>query len=63
VKVTKVTMYLIIVDLNGKRVDDRIWKLDEAAAAMMALVECDCGFHLAVITARSDVDKTFVSTI
>ena len=56
-------MYLIIVDLNGERVDDRIWKLDEAAAAMMALVECDCGFHLAVITARSDVDKTFVSTI
>ena len=53
-------MYLIIVDLNGKRVDDRIWKLDEAAAAMMALVE---GFHLAVITARSDVDKTFVSAI
>ena len=59
-KVTKVTMYLIIVDLNGKRVDDRIWKLDEAAAAMMALVE---GFHLAVITARSDATESFVSAI
>ena len=56
-------MFLVIVDSNGKRVDERVWKLDEAAAAMMALVECDCGFHLAVMTARSDVDKTFVSAI
>ena len=57
-------MYLIIVDLNGKRVDDRIWKLDEAAAAMMALVECDCGLlHLAVITTRLDATEPFVSVI
>ena len=56
-------MFLIIVDLNGKRVDDRIWKLDEAAAAMRALVECDRGIHLAVITMRSDATESFVSAI
>ena len=57
-------MYLIIVDLNGKRVDGRIWELAEATAAMMALVECDCSlFHLAVITARSDATESFVSAI
>ena len=56
-------MYLIIVDLNGKRVDGRIWELAEATAAMRALIECDFGVHLAVITMRSDVDETFVSTI
>ena len=56
-------MYLIIVDLNCKRVDERVWKLNEAAAAMMALEECDCGVHLAVITMRSDTTKSFVSTI
>ena len=56
-------MFLVLVDPNVKRVDERIWKLDEAAAAMMALVECGCGVHLAVITMRSDVDESFVSTI
>ena len=56
-------MFLVIVDSNGKRVDERVWKLDEAEAAMMALVECGCGVHLAVTTMRSDVDESFVSTI
>ena len=56
-------MFLVLVYSNGKRVDDRVWKLDEAAAAMMALVECGCGVHLAVTTMRSDVDESFVSTI
>ena len=56
-------MFLVIVDSNGKRVDERVWKLDEATAAMRALVECGCGVHLAVITMRSDVDESFVSTI
>jgi hypothetical protein len=56
-------MFLVLVYPNGKRVDDRVWKLDEAKAAMRALVECGRGVHLAVITMRSDVDKSFVSTI
>jgi len=56
-------MYLIIVDLNGKRVDGRIWELAEATAAMRALVECDRGSHLAVITMRLDATESFVSAI
>ena len=56
-------MFLVLVYSNGKRVDERVWKLDEAAAAMMALEECDCGVHLAVITMRSDATKSFVSAI
>ena len=57
-------MFLVIIDSNGKRVDERVWKLDEAAAAMMALVECDCGLlHLAVITTRLDATEPFVSVI
>jgi len=56
-------MFLVLVDSNGKRVDDRVWKLDEAKAAMRVLVECDYDVHLAVITMRSDVDESFVSTI
>ena len=55
-------MFLVLVDSNGKRVDERVWKLAEATAAMKALVEYDCGVHLAVITMRSDVGETFVST-
>ena len=56
-------MFLVLVYPNGKRVDDRVWKLDEAKAAMRALVECDCDVHLAVITMRSDANESFVSTI
>ena len=56
-------MFLVLVYPNGKCVDDRVWKLDEAKAAMRALVECGRGVHLAVITMRSDVDESFVSTI
>ena len=56
-------MFLVLVDSNGKRVDERVWKLDEAKAAMRALVECGCGVHLAVITMRSDANESFVSTI
>jgi len=56
-------MFLVLVYPNGKRIDERVWNLDEAKAAMRALVECGCGVHLAVITMRSDVDESFVSTI
>ena len=49
-------MFLVLVDSNGKRVDERVWKLDEAKAAMRALVECGCGVHLAV---RSDATESF----
>ena len=56
-------MFLVIVDSNGKRVDERVWKLDEARAAMAALEGCDCDVHLAVITMRSDANESFVSTI
>ena len=55
-------MFLVLVDSNGKRADGRVWKLDEAKAAMRALVECDCDVHLAVVTVRSDADESFVST-
>ena len=56
-------MFLVIVDSNGKRVDERVWELAEATAAMRALVECDRGIHLAVITMRLDATESFVSTI
>ena len=56
-------MFLVIVDSNGKRVDERVWKLDEARAAMAALEGCDCDVHLAVITMRSDANGSFVSSI
>ena len=56
-------MFLVLVYPNGKYVDERVWKLDEAKAAMRALVDCDCGVHLAVITMRSDANESFVSTI
>ena len=56
-------MFLVLVDSNGKRVDERCWGLNEAKAALAALVECGYGVHLAVITMRSDVDESFVSTI
>ena len=56
-------MFLVLVDSNGKHVDERVWKLDDAKAAMRALVECGYGVHLAVITMRSDVDESFVSTV
>ena len=57
-------MFLVIVDSNAKRVDERIWELAEAAAAMRALIERDCGLlHLAVITMRSDATESFVSAI
>ena len=56
-------MFLVLVDSNGKRVDERCWGLNEAKAALAALVECDCGVHLAVITMRSDANESFVSTV
>ena len=56
-------MFLVLVYPNGKCVDERVWKLDEAKAAMRALVECDCDVHLAVITMRSDANESFVSTV
>ena len=56
-------MFLVLVYPNGKCVDKRVWKLDEARAAMAALEGCDCDVHLAVITMRSDVDESFVSTV
>ena len=48
------TMFLVLVDSNYERTDDRIWKLDEAKAAMRALVECDLSIHLAVIRSVSE---------
>ena len=56
-------MFLVLVDSNGKRVDERCWGLNEAKAALAALEECGCGVHLAVITMRSNADESFVSTI
>ena len=32
-------MFLVLVYPNGKCVDDRVWKMDEAKAAVRALVE------------------------
>ena len=56
-------MFLVLVYPNGKCVDERVWKLDEAKAALAALEECGCGVHLAVITMRSDANESFVSSI
>ena len=56
-------MFLVLVDSNGTRIDERCWGLNEAKAALAALEECDCGVHLAVITMRSDANESFVSTI
>ena len=56
-------MFLVLVYPNGKCVDERVWKLDEAKAALAALEECGYGVHLAVITMRSDANESFVSSI
>ena len=56
-------MFLVLVDSNGKRVDERCWGLNEAKVALAALEECGCGVHLAVITMRSDANESFVSSI
>ena len=56
-------MFLVLVDSNGKRADERCWELTEAKAALAALEWCDCGVHLAVVTVRSDATESFVSTI
>ena len=40
-------MFLVLIDSNGKRVDDRVWELADAKAALAALEECGCGVHLA----------------
>ena len=47
-------MFLVLVYPNGKYVDERVWKLDEAKAAMRALVECDLSVHLAVLRSVSE---------
>ena len=52
-------MFLVLVDSNGKRVDDRIWELAEAKAALAALEGCGCDVHLAV---RSNANESVVST-
>ena len=56
-------MFLVLVDSNGKRVDERCWGLNEAKAALVALEGCDCEVHLAVVMVRSDATESFVSTI
>ena len=56
-------MFLVLVDSNGERVGERCWELAEAKAALAALEWCGCDVHLAVVTVRSDVDESFVSTI
>jgi len=44
-------MFLVLVDSNGKRVDERCWYLaEDANAALAALEECGCDVHLAVIS-------------
>ena len=55
-------MFLVLVGPNGKRVDDRIWELAEAKAALAALEGCGCDVHLAVITVRSNANESSVST-
>ena len=56
-------MFLVLVDSNGKRVDERVLEVGRSKGAMAALEECDCGVHLAVITMRSDANESFVSSI
>ena len=56
-------MFIVLVDSNGKRIDERCWGLDEAKAALAALEECGCDAHLAVTTARSNANEPFVFTI
>ena len=56
-------MFLVLVDSNGKRVDERCWGLNEAKAALAALEGCDCDVHLAVVMVRSDANESFVSSI
>ena len=51
-------MILVLVDLNGERIDDRAWELKDAGAAMVALQSCCIPAHLAV---RSNANETFVS--
>ena len=58
-------MFLVLVDSNGKRVDDRVWELADAKAALAALEferlwQCVLSVHLAV---GSDATESFVSTI
>ena len=58
-------MFLVLVDSNGKRVDERCWDLAEAKAALAALEEWPRHIqlvHLAVITVRSNANESFVST-
>ena len=50
-------MLLVIVDLNGKRLDDRSWALNEAHIALEALAMCGMEAHLEV---RSTADESFV---
>ena len=50
-------MFLVLVDSNGKRVDDRCWDLNEAKAALAALAECGTEAHLEV---RSIANESFV---
>ena len=55
-------MFFVLVDSNGKRVDERCWDLNEAKAALAALEECGGDVHLAVTTARSNANEPFVFT-
>ena len=50
-------MLLVLVDLNGKRVDDRCWDLIDAHIALEALAVCGIEAHLEV---RSNVNDVFV---
>ena len=52
-------MFLVLVDSNGERVDDRCWDLNEAKAALEASEECGIKAHLEV---RSITNESFVST-
>ena len=52
-------MFQVIVDSNGKRVDERCWDLNEAKAALAALEEFGTERHLEV---RSTADESFVFT-
>ena len=50
-------MYLIIVDLNFRRVDDRCWDLIDAHDALEALAVC--GIEEAHLEVRSNVNDFF----